>query len=141
MNACHAFEHTKSQRKWICYRLVRIDETAMFKKATENRWSDEVHVVQSASGKSVTLTDGTTYKRDKLLMAPHNTVIAPNTEKNIIKVATKQHKDNLYFKREDINEANIIEGKRKREYKTWFLKPKIAILEHFMTILLLYIIV
>ena len=93
---------------------VRIDDTAMFKKGTENRWSDEVHVVQSASGKSVTLTDRTTYKRDKLLMVPHNTIVSPNTAKNVIKVGTKQHKDKLYFKREDINEANIIEGKRKR---------------------------
>ncbi len=57
---------------------VRIDDTALFKKGTESRWSDEVHVGQSASGKSVTLTDGTTYKRDKSLMVPHNTVIAPN---------------------------------------------------------------
>jgi hypothetical protein len=84
----------------------------MFKKGTESRWSDEVHVIQSASGKSVTLTDGTTYERDKLLMVPHNTRISP--EKNVIKVATKQHKDKLYFKREDINEANIVKGKRKR---------------------------
>jgi hypothetical protein len=93
---------------------VRIDDTAMFKKGTESRWSDEVHVVQSASGKSVTLTDGTTYKRDKLLMVPHNTVIAPIIEKNVIKVATKKHKDKLYFKREGINEVNVIQGKRNR---------------------------
>ena len=45
-------------------------------------------------------------------MVPHNTVIAPITEKNVIKVATKKHKDKLYFKREDISEANVIEGKR-----------------------------
>jgi hypothetical protein len=45
-------------------------------------------------------------------MVPHNTVITPSTEKNVIKVATKKHKDKLYFKREDINEANVIEGKR-----------------------------
>ncbi len=30
---------------------VTIDNAAMFKKGTESRWSDEVHVVQSASGK------------------------------------------------------------------------------------------
>ncbi len=96
---------------------VRIDDTAMFKKGTESRWSDEVHVVLSASGKSVTLTDGTTYKRDKLLMVPHNTIISPNTEMNVIKVATKKHKDKLYYKREDINEANIIEGKQTRTTK------------------------
>ena len=91
---------------------VRIDDTSMFKKGTENRWSDEVHVVKEASGKTVTLTDGTTHRRNKILMVPHNTVIAPSTEKNVIKVATKQHKDKLYFKRESIDTSNIIEGKR-----------------------------
>ena len=47
-------------------------------------------------------------------MVPHNTVIVPTAqlEKNVIKVATKQHKDKLYFKRESIDTANIIEGKR-----------------------------
>jgi len=97
---------------------VRIDDTALFKKGTESRWSDQVHVVQSASGKTVILTDGTTHKRDKILMVPHNTVIAAKTEKNVIKVATKKHKDKLYFKREDLNEANVIEGKRNRTKKT-----------------------
>ncbi len=91
---------------------VRIDDTALFKKGTESRWSDEVHIVQSASGKTVVLTDGTTHRRDKVLMVPHNTVIAPTTEKNVIKVATKKHKDKLYFKREGIDGANVIEGKR-----------------------------
>ena len=97
---------------------VRIDDTALFNKGTESRWSDQVHVVQSASGKTVILTDGTTHKRDKILMVPHNTVIASKTEKNVIKVATKKHKDKLYFKREDLNEANVIEGKRNRTKKT-----------------------
>jgi hypothetical protein len=41
---------------------VRIDDTAMFKKGTESRWSDEVHVVKEASGKTVILTDGTTHR-------------------------------------------------------------------------------
>ena len=49
-------------------------------------------------------------------MVPHNTVISPDNEKNVIKVATKNHKDKLYFKRESIDTANKIEGKRsKRE--------------------------
>ena len=93
---------------------VRVDDTSLFKKGTESRWSDEVHVVQSAIGKSVILTDGTTHRRSKVLMVPHNTVIAPITEKNVIKVATKKHKDKLYFKREGINEANVIQGKRRQ---------------------------
>ncbi len=57
---------------------VRIDDTALFKKGTESRWSDEVHVVKEASGKTVTLTDGTTHRRNKILMVPHNTVITPS---------------------------------------------------------------
>ena len=60
------------------------------------------------------LTDGTTHRRDKVLMVPHNTVITPTTEKNVIKVATKKHKDKLYFKREGIDDTNVIEGKRNR---------------------------
>jgi hypothetical protein len=93
---------------------VRVDDTALFKKGTESRLSDEVHVVQSAIGKSVTLIDGTTHRRSKVLMVPHNTVISPITENNVIKVATKKHKDKLYFKREGISEANVIQGKRNR---------------------------
>jgi len=92
---------------------VRIDDTALFKKGSESRWSDEIHVVKEATGKTVTLTDGTTHKRSKILMVPHNTLIT--TEKNVIKVATKQHKDKQYFKREDLDTANIIEGKRTRK--------------------------
>jgi hypothetical protein len=95
---------------------VRVDDTSLFIKGTESRWSDAVHVVQSASKKSVTLTDGTTHRRSKVLMFRHNTVIVHTAqlEKNVIKVAIKKHKDKLYFKRESINEANIIQGKRNR---------------------------
>jgi hypothetical protein len=95
-----------------------VDDTSLFRKGTESRWSDEVHVVQYASGKSVTLTDGTTHRRSKVLMVLHNTVIVPTAqpEKSVIKVAraTKKHKEKLYLKREGINEANIIQGKRNR---------------------------
>ncbi len=74
-------------------------------------------MVQSANGKSVTLSDGTTHRCSKVLMVPqHNTVIVPTAqlEKNVIKVATKRHKDKLYFKREGIDDANGIQGKRNR---------------------------
>ena len=57
------------------------------------------------------------HTRDKVLMVPHNTVIAATPEKNVIKVATKKHKDKLYFKREGIDDTNIIEGKRNRTTK------------------------
>ncbi len=67
--------------------------------------------------KTVILTDGTTHRREKVLMVPHNTVIAPTTWNNVIKVATKKHKDRLYFKCEGIDDAKVIEGKRNRTKK------------------------
>ncbi len=45
-------------------------------------------------------------------MVPHNTVITPSTEKNVIKVATKQHKDKQLYKRENIKETDVITGGR-----------------------------
>jgi hypothetical protein len=66
------------------------------KKGTENRWSDEVHVVKEVSGQTVTLTDGTTHRRNKNLTVPHNTVIVPTSqiEKNVKKVATNLAQSN-----------------------------------------------
>ena len=48
------------------------------------------------------------------LMVPHNTVIVPTAqlEKNLIQVTTKQHKDKLLYKRENIKETDVIEGGR-----------------------------
>ncbi len=70
-------------------------------------------MVQSESGKTVVSTDGSTHKREKVLMVLHNTVISSTTEKNVIKVATKKHKDKFYFKQEGIDEANVLESKKK----------------------------
>ncbi len=95
---------------------VRIDDTSLFKKETESRWSVEAHNVRSASEKSVTLTDETIHRRSKVLIVPHNTVIAPNTEKNDIKVATKKHKDKLCFKREGIDKANGTDNEKLRYF-------------------------
>ncbi len=66
-------------------------------------------MVQSASGKTVVLTDGTTH-RSKILSVSHNTVIAPVTVRNVINVATNQHKDKQLYKRENIKETDVIEG-------------------------------
>ena len=47
-------------------------------------------------------------------MVPHNTVIVPTAqlEKNVIKVATKQHEDKQLYKRENIKQTDVIEGGR-----------------------------
>jgi hypothetical protein len=59
-------------------------------------------------------------------MVPHNTVIAPKQEKNVIKVATKKHKDKLYFKREGISETNIFTVKETdNEIYTFFVCVRI----------------
>ncbi len=50
----------------------------------------------------------------------HNTVISATPEKNVINVVTKKHKDKSYFRREDLNGANVIEGKRNRTEKHRF---------------------
>ncbi len=101
-------------------------------------------------------------------MVPHNTVIAPTAqlEKNVIKVATKQHKDKLYFKRESKYTSNKIESKtgtrntqnivtperqtpstrlrdeeKPKNHKTQFLRSNKMIFYHGYGIILLYIIV
>ncbi len=51
-------------------------------------------------------------------MVPHHTVIAPVGEKNIIKLATKKHKDKLLYKRENIKETDIIQDGRAARNRT-----------------------
>ncbi len=106
---------------------VRVSDTALFKKGTESRWSDGVDVVESASAKTVRLTDGTTHRRNNILMVPHNTVIAPSTGNNVIKAATKKHKDKQLFQRENIKETDIIEGwhRTTQDYKALATKQRI----------------
>ena len=72
--------------------------------------NQKIYTVARAMGKTVALTDGTMHKRDKVLLVPHHTV--ETTEKNVIKVATKQHKVKQLHKREDIKASDVIEGGR-----------------------------
>ena len=96
---------------------VRVSEANFFKKGTEPRWSDDVYTVQDVKGLSVTLDNDKAYKRDKLLKIPKNTVkntkVAPSAP-NVVKVATKQHKQHLTLKAEDIKADNIQSTKRDR---------------------------
>ena len=85
---------------------VRIKDTALFKKGTESRWTDDVFTVESASGKTVMLTDGQRVKRDSVLKVPPNTVSTP---KNVIAIATKQRKDTLSLRRDNKDQANVIQ--------------------------------
>ena len=96
---------------------VRVSEANYFKKGTEPRWSDEVYTVQDVKGLSVTLDNDKAYKRDKLLKIPKETVKntkATVSTPNVVKVATKQHKQQLTLKAEDIKNDNIRTDKRER---------------------------
>jgi hypothetical protein len=69
---------------------VRVRDTSIFKKGTEARWTDEIITVESTKGKSVTLTDGRSLKREDIPPIPKHTV--PITNINIVKLATKERK-------------------------------------------------
>jgi len=95
---------------------VRVSIANYFTKGTEPRYSDEIYTVEGVKGMSVNLSDDKTYKRDKLLKIPKDTIkitdTSHTTKPNVIKQATKQHKQHLILKADDIKEENIIEGKR-----------------------------
>jgi hypothetical protein len=76
-----------------------------------------VYTVQEVKGLSVTLSNDKAYKRDKLLKIPKATVKPTKTTvstPNVVKVATKQHKQDLILKAEDIKNDNIRTDKRER---------------------------
>ena len=52
--------------------------------------------------------------RDKLLKIPKNTIRNTKAAPNVVKVATKQHKQHLTLKAEDIKADNIQSTKRDR---------------------------
>ena len=92
---------------------VRVRDTAMFKKGTESRWTDEIFTVESTKGKSVTLTDGRSLKREDVLPIPKHTI--PITHINIVKLATKERKQVIQLHQEGVDQSNIINQPRQRK--------------------------
>jgi hypothetical protein len=96
---------------------VRISIANFFKKGTEPRYSDEIYTVEGIKGMTITLNDDKTYKRDKLLRIPKDTIkITDSSNKvkpNVIKQATKERKIEIFHKQEGIEEKNIILHKRR----------------------------
>jgi hypothetical protein len=74
--------------------------------------------VEGIKGMTITLNDDKTYKRDKLLKIPKDTIKITDSSQavkpNVIKQATKQHKQHLTLKAEDIKADNIQSTKRDR---------------------------
>ena len=91
------------------------------KVGTEDRWSDEVYTVEGIKGMSVILSDDKTYKRDKLLKIPKDTIKVTDTshttnlKPNIIKQATKERKREILHKQVGVDEANIVSTKREKK--------------------------
>ncbi len=82
---------------------VRVSEANYFKKGTEPRWSDEV---------MTRLTSEISYSG--YLRPQSETTMATINTPNVVKVATKQHKQDLILKAEDIKNDNIRTDKRER---------------------------
>ena len=79
-----------------------------FNKKTEGQYSDEIYIVEKASGKTVLLTNGDIKKYDMLLKVAPDTVTTINPIKN----AKKEHKQEMIHKKLDVKEDNIIRTKR-----------------------------
>ena len=96
---------------------VRVSIANFFKKGTEPRWTDEIYTVESIKGMTITLNDDKTYKRDKLLNIPKDTIKITDSshavKPNVIKQATKERKIEIFHKQEGIEEKNIIPHKRR----------------------------
>ena len=93
---------------------VRVREANIFKKGTESRWSDEIYTVEGVKGLSVTLTNDKVYKWDQILNFSKDKIKITHTtvKPNVIKTATKQRKQDIILKSEDIKEENIRTSKR-----------------------------
>ena len=95
---------------------VRINIRTTFDKGTAPRWSDEVFVVQSATGLSITLTNGAVQKREQLLKVSKETVL-PRKEQvkpNAIKKASVENKKERILKEEGVEKKNIIKSSRRK---------------------------
>ena len=92
---------------------VRINIRSTFDKGTAPRWSDEVFVVQSAVGLSITLTNGIVQKREQLLKINKDTSV-DDIKTNAIKKASVENKKERILKEEGVEKKNIIKTSRRK---------------------------
>ncbi len=94
---------------------VRVSIANFFKKGTEPRYSDEIYTGEAVTGMTITLSDDKAYKRDKLLKIPKNTI--KNTDSshtvkpNVVKIATKERKIEIFHKHKGIEEKKLFTKK------------------------------
>lgn len=94
---------------------VRI-KTGGFNKKTEGQFGDEVYIVKSVNGKSITLNDGKVKKYDMLSKVHKDTPIEEPKKKyeiptNAIKKAKQEYKQEKVLKKEDIKDENVRESR------------------------------
>ena len=83
--------------------MFRVSESNS--KGTDPRWSDKVFTVASVKGQTISLDDGSKYKRENLLKVPADT---QSTETNMIqKIKNQQRKD----KRQDRIKMKVLKMK------------------------------
>ena len=92
---------------------VRINIRSTFDKGTAPRWSDDVFVVQSSIGLSITLTNGIVQKREQLLKVSKETVVE-QVKPNAIKKASVENKKERILKEEGVEVKNIVKKSRRK---------------------------
>ena len=98
---------------------VRILETKIFKKGTEPRYSQAIYKVVSIQGQRITLDNGKIKKRNTLLLIPPETKES-GKDKHFIAEITKEHKNELLYKKEELKQENIVREPRIRKAKTYY---------------------
>jgi hypothetical protein len=94
---------------------VRVEVPGMNKKS-EGKYSDKVFTIQDVRGKRVVLNDNKVRKYDMLIKVDYNEEQEeqPPRQRNVIRQATQDYRQELQLRREQQDQENIIEGRRTR---------------------------
>ena len=92
---------------------VRVYIKKSMEKGTEPQYSNEVYIVESMRGKTITLNNKEQKRRRDLLLVPSDTI--GSNEKNIIRKETKKYKVEQQLNKESIDNKNIVQTKRIRK--------------------------
>ena len=98
---------------------VRVYIKKSMEKGTEPQYSNEVYIVESIRGKTITLNNKEQKRRRDLLFVPPDTV--GSNEKNIIRKETKKYKAEQKLNKESIDDNNIVQNKRIRKANKKYL--------------------
>ena len=92
---------------------VRVEVPGMGKKS-EGKYSDKVFTIQDVRGKRVVLNDNKVRKYDMLIKVDHVEEQEQPRQRNVIRQATQDYRQELQLRREQQEQENIIEGRRTR---------------------------